>query len=392
MNVGIFTDNDFDKVNGVTTTLNAVLRCAPPGVRLRIYTAAPLPVEQDDYLALRSFGMPIPFYREMSMYVPRLLEYTARARADGLAVIHLTTPGPVGLAALWVAWRLKLPLVGSFHTDLAAYTSVLSGSAWLGALMREYLRWSYGRCARLLVPSEHTRALLIDARSDARKMAVWSRGVDPELFTPARRSAALRERWHASDRRPVLLYVGRLSSEKGLALLPPLRDRLYALGIEHQLVIVGQGPMLAQLRRDLPDAVFTGVLSREAVAEVFASADLFVFPSRTDTAGNVVLEAQASGLGVVVASDGGPREHIVAGRTGAVCFSDDPVEWARAIAALLTRPDRASVAAAAREYALTRRWEDALQPLYDAYRAVAAETATSEPPLAAPLPIRNVEP
>ena len=392
MNVGIFTDNDFDKANGVTTTLNAVLRCAPPGLRLRIYTAAPLPVEEGDYLALRSIGLPIPFYSEMSVYVPRLLEYTARARADRLDVVHLTTPGPVGLAALWVAWRLGLPLVGSFHTDLATHTTVLSGSPRLGAVMREYLRWAYGKCARVLVPSEHTRALLMGALGDARRMAVWSGSVDAALFTPARRSAALRERWHASDRRPVLLYVGRLSREKGLALLPSLRDRLYALGIEHQLVVVGEGPMLPELRRALPDAVFTGVLSHGAVAEVFASADLFLFPSRTDTAGNVVLEAQASGLPVVVASDGGPREHIIAGRTGAVCFSDSPVEWARAIAALLTRPDRASLATAAREYALTQRWEDALRPLYDAYRSVAAETATSEPPLTAHLPIRKVEP
>src|SRR5687768_16038788 len=102
MYVDIFTDNDFNKVNGVTTTLNAVLRCAPPGLRLRIYTAAPLPMEQDDYLALRSFVAPNPLYSDMSIYTPRLLEYTARARADQLDVIHLTTPGPIGLAALWV--------------------------------------------------------------------------------------------------------------------------------------------------------------------------------------------------------------------------------------------------------------------------------------------------
>src|SRR5687767_13858445 len=218
MNVGIFTDNDLNTVNGVTTTLNAVVRCAPPGFRLRIYTAAPLPVEQDDYLALRSVGVPIPFCPEMNMYVPRLFEYTARARADRLDVIHLTTPGPIGLAALYVGWRLNLPLVGSFHTDLSAYMTVLSGSARLGAVMREYTRWPYGKCARVLVPSEHTRALLIGTMGDAKKMAVWSGGVDATLFTPTRRSASLRERWHASDRRPVLLYVGRLSQEKGLAL------------------------------------------------------------------------------------------------------------------------------------------------------------------------------
>jgi glycosyltransferase involved in cell wall biosynthesis len=379
VNVAIFTDNDFDKVNGVTTTLSAVLRCAPREMRLRIYTAALVGVEQPDYLALRSFGVPIPFYGEMRMYIPRLLAFVARARADRIDVVHLTTPGPVGLAALYVAWRLGLPLVGSFHTDLAAYTALLSGSPRLGALMREYMRWPYGKCARVLVPSHHTRALLVGAKGNAEKIHVWSRGVDTDLFTPQKRSAALREAWHVSDNRPALLYVGRVSREKGLALLAPLRDRLHAAGIEHRFVIAGQGPMISELRRQLPDAVFTGVLSRAAVADAFASADAFVFPSRTDTAGNVVLEAQASGLPVIVSSDGGPRENIIEGTTGLVCQTDHPSEWSAAVARALGQstgaaaglgaeaPAKTDMRTAARAYATTRRWEQALQPLYRAY-------------------------
>jgi glycosyltransferase involved in cell wall biosynthesis len=369
MNVAIFTDNDFDKVNGVTTTLSAVLRCAPAEMRLRIYTAAPLAVEQPDYLALRSIGVPIPFYNEMRMYVPRLSEYVARARRDHIDVVHLTTPGPLGLAALFVAWRLGLPLVGSFHTDLAAYTALLSGSARLGALMREYMRWPYGKCARVLVPSHHTRALLAGATGDPRKIQICSRGVDTDLFAPHKRSRALRDSWRVSHNRPALLYVGRVSREKGLTLLAPLRYRLHARGVEHRFVIVGQGPMTAQMQRELPDAVFTGVLSRTAVAEAFASADAFVFPSRTDTAGNVVLEAQASGLPVIVSSDGGPRESIIEDETGLVCHTDTPDEWAAAVA----RAARSkTMGPAAREYALTRRWSEALQPLYRAYREVVA--------------------
>jgi glycosyltransferase involved in cell wall biosynthesis len=390
MNVAIFTDNDFDKVNGVTTTLSAVLRCAPREMRLRIYTAASLAVEQPDYLALRSFGVPIPFYGAMRMYVPRLLAFVARARADRIDVVHLTTPGPVGLAALYVAWRLDLPLVGSFHTDLAAYTTLLSGSPRLGALMREYMRWPYGKCARVLVPSHHTRTLLLGANGNADKTHVWSRGVDTDLFTPQKRSPALRDAWHVSDNRPALLYVGRVSREKGLALLRPLRDRLHASGIEHRFVIVGQGPMSSELRSQLPDAVFTGVLSRAAVAEVFASADAFVFPSRTDTAGNVVLEAQASGLPVIVSSDGGPRENIIEGTTGLVCQTDDASEWAAAVARALgpsawasaglgaEASAKAAMRASARAYALTRRWEQELQPLYRAY--VECAQAASDTP------------
>jgi len=373
VNVAIFTDNDFEKVNGVTTTLRAALDHAPAGVNLRVYTASSYSVETDDYVAFASVGMPIPFYGEMRMYVPRLRTFLRRARADRIDVVHLTTPGPIGLSALWVASKLQAPLVGSFHTDLAAYTALLSGSPRLGALMREYMRWPYGKCARVLVPSEHTRQLLIDAKGDARRIRVWSRGVDTTLFAPTKRSARLRQAWHVADRRPALLYVGRLSREKGLGLLPALHDRLHALRIEHRFIFAGDGPMREELQARMPDALFTGVLSRQGVAEAFASSDLFVFPSRTDTAGNVVLEAQASGVPVVVSEAGGPRENMQPDRSGMVCSGDDVAEWTERVADLIRRPSiRVEMGQAARAYALTRRWEVALEPLYQAYREVAA--------------------
>ena len=118
MNAAIFTDNDFGKVNGVTTTLSAAVKYAQPDLNVRIYTAAELGVDQPDYLALRSFGVPIPFYTEMRMYVPRIRTYLRHAVADRLRVVHLTTPGPLGLASLYIAPRLQASLVGSFHTGL----------------------------------------------------------------------------------------------------------------------------------------------------------------------------------------------------------------------------------------------------------------------------------
>src|SRR5215470_11129152 len=335
MRVAIFTDNDFNKVSGVTTTLSAALQYAPPTMKLRVYTAADCGVDTPQYLALRSIGWPIPFYSEMRMYVPRVGEYLRRARADRIDVVHLTTPGPVGLAGMRVARRLNVPMVGSFHTDLAAYTAMLSGSPRLGGLMRAFMRWPYGRCARVLVPSEATRQLLIGARTDGRPMEIWTRGIDTEAFSPSRRSEQLRRAWHVCDRRPAVIYVGRVSREKGLDLLPALRDRLHRRGIEHQLVIAGDGPMRRELQSRLGDAVFTGVLNRRDVAEAFASGDVFVFPSRTDTAGNVVLEAQASGLPVVVSDAGGPKENMLPGSTGVVVSSSDPDDWADALVPLL---------------------------------------------------------
>jgi glycosyltransferase involved in cell wall biosynthesis len=369
MKVAVFTDNDFDKINGVTTTLTAVLRNAPADIRPRIYTASGLSSNAPDYLALQSISVPIPFYSEMKMYVPHWRRYLEHVQQDGIEVLHLTTPGPLGLVALWVAAHTSLPLVGSFHTDLSAYTTVLSGSDRLGGLMREYMRWMYGRCLRVLVPSEATRELLHDAKTPPERLRIWPRGVDTALFTPEKRSASLRERWRVSADRPALLYVGRISKEKGLALLPLVQDALRARRFNHQLIVVGEGPMQRDLADQCRDAIFTGPLGREDVARVFASADAFVFPSETDTAGNVVLEAQAAGVPVIVSDRGGPKENLWPDQSGIVCAGQNPHAWAHAAIRLCGERERAS--AKAREYALTRRWDVALAPLFDAYREVA---------------------
>jgi glycosyltransferase involved in cell wall biosynthesis len=367
MRVAVFTDNDFDKVNGVTTALRAVLQCAPADILPRIYTASTLAVDQPDYLALAAAGVPIPFYTEMRIYWPSWRELARRIKADGAAVLHLTTPGPLGLAALWIARRTGLPIVGSFHTDLEAYTATLSGSARLARGMGWYLQWMYSRCDTILAPSETTRRMLVGSGINGNRVEVWPRGVDTELFTPERRSEALREQWRVSDQRPALLYVGRLSREKALMALPALSDALRHAGVDHRLIFAGGGPLRRELANACPDAQFLGFLGREAVASAFASADLLVFPSETDTAGNVVLEAQAAGLPVVVSARGGPRENLLPNASGFVC--EGPEAWLMASATLLRDANRRrEMGHAARSYALSRRWDVALAPLFDTYR------------------------
>ncbi len=380
--VAVFTDNDFEKINGVTTALTAVLAHSPDDLTVRVYTASRLGVDSPDYLALPSWGVGIPFYGEMEMYWPPYRGFLERLRRDRVQVLHLTTPGPMGLAALAAARRLGLPLVGSFHTDLAAYTTMLSGRPALGTFMRHYMRWLYDHCEQVLVPSAATKVLLAASGTPAERIGIWARGVDTDVFHPSRRSAAMRAQWRAGDGRPVLLYVGRLSKEKSVERLPALHDALIRLGVEHRLVIVGEGPQRVDLARQCPDAVYMGTLGRDRLAEAYASADVFVFPSTTDTAGNVVLEAQASGLPVLVAAAGGPREQMLPDVTGMVCGSDDE-SWTVDAARLLTDTGlRHRMSGAARAYALGRGWNDALAPLYDAYRR-----AAGVPTAAAPLPV-----
>jgi len=369
MKVAVFTDNDFSKVNGVTTTLRAVLEHAPDDLDIRVYACDDVEIETDDYLSLAAFGVGIPFYTEMKMYAPPVRRLLAHASAAGTEVVHLTTPGPVGLAALWVADRLRVPLIGSFHTDLAQYARILSGSQALGTIVGRYLRWSYAKCSRIFTPSEATRNTLIRARIDPGTIEIWRRGVSTTVFDPTKRSQALRASWGVSESRPAIVYAGRLSREKGLDAFAIVSRHLGYAGVAHRLVLIGDGPMRRELEALCPDAVFMGMLRSEDVGTALASGDVFLFPSRTDTAGNVVLEAQASGLPVLVSNVGGPQENLEHGRSGWIC--NDVVDFARRAADLLARPrKRRQFSERAREYALNRRWSDALEPLYRAYREI----------------------
>ena len=369
--VAVFTDNDFEKINGVTTALTAVLSHVPADLKVRVYTASRLGADWPDYLALASCGVGIPFYGEMQMYWPPYRAFVRRLRSDGVQVLHLTTPGPIGLAALAASRKLGLPLVGSFHTDLAAYTTMLSGRPALGSFMRHYMRWLYGHCQQVLVPSVATKTLLTASGTPAERIGVWGRGVDTDLFRPERRSAELRAQWRAGDGRPVLLYVGRVSKEKRVDRLPDLHDALVRLGVEHRLVVVGEGPLRGEMARRCPDALCLGTLGRDRLAEVYASADVFVFPSTTDTAGNVVLEAQASGLPVLVSGAGGPREQMLPDVTGVVCADAAEAWTVQAARLLIDTGMRRLMSAAARGFALSRCWDEALVPLYDTYRRAA---------------------
>ncbi len=374
--IAVITDNDFDKVNGVTTTLKAVLQHAPADVRVRVYTSADLSVDTPDYCAMASWGVGLPWYPEMRIYWPHVERLRRRLVADGVQLLHLTTPGPMGLAARWLCRRAGIPMVGSYHTHLGDYVTTFSGSHALGDGLERYMRWLYAPCDTVLVPSAATRTRLQACGYPGTQLQVWSRGVDTTCFRPDARSAALRESWHVSDRRPAILYAGRLSSEKGLAIMGQVQQHLLRRGLAHRFVFVGDGPMRQALATLCPDAVFLGSVSHRQVAAAMASADLFLFPSATDSLGNVVLEAQASGLPVLVTDQGGPQEHMGHGTTGWVCPAGDAAAFVDRIAPLLADVAlRRRMSEAAVAYAATRSWRVALEPLYSAWRASARRLA-----------------
>jgi glycosyltransferase involved in cell wall biosynthesis len=241
-------------------------------------------------------GLPVPRYPQLKMGLPARRALVALWAAHRPDVVHVVTEGPLGWSALQAAAQLGVPVVSDFRTNFHAYCSHY-GLAWLRGPITAYLRRFHNRTACTMVPTESLRSEL--AAIGFKRLKVVSRGVDTRLFDPSRRSAALRQAWGAGHRTPVVLYVGRLAAEKNLDLLLTAFEALRGQVPGARLVLVGDGPDRAQLAQRCPGAVFAGMRHGEDLATHYASADLFLFPSVTETFGNVVPEAMASGLAVL---------------------------------------------------------------------------------------------
>ncbi|MEI8343123.1 MAG: glycosyltransferase family 1 protein, partial [Verrucomicrobiota bacterium] len=274
-------------------------------------------------------------------------------------------PGPVGITALIAAKTLGLRTSGIYHTDFPQYVRILTDDSFLETLTWNYMHWFYSQLDILYVNSEFYRHCWIDRGIDPGKIKILPRGLDTTLYHPSKRVEKIRKSFGATNREPVLLYVGRVSKEKDLDLLAAAFRKLRTRSPQPRLVIVGDGPYLKELRKSLPEAHFTGYLCGADLAGAFASADIFTFPSTTDTFGNVVLEAMASGLPCVVSDSGGPRELVREGETGFVTRSLDVESFSGAIQRLVEDPElRSTMSAKARMSVEERNWNGAFQKFW----------------------------
>jgi glycosyltransferase involved in cell wall biosynthesis len=298
-----------------------------------------------------------------------------RLRAFAPDIIHIAlAPDLLGYSALMVAQRLRIPVVASYHTRFETYLKHYWYVAGLTSLVRHYLRRSYGMCREVYVPSQSMiDALLADGfRNNFR---LWPRGVDTAHFNPGKRSSLWRAKHGIGESELVVVFVSRLVREKRLDTLAAALRLIEARGIAHRSLIVGDGPERAALERQLPHAVCSGFLEGEALAEAYASSDIFVFPSETETFGNVTLEAMASGLPCVCADATGSRSLVVPGRTGYLAKPGCAQEFADHIAALSHDPQlRRQMGAAARERSLGFSWDEAMARIHGYYKSLLAET------------------
>jgi glycosyltransferase involved in cell wall biosynthesis len=258
-------------------------------------------------------GIPLPRYRDLRMGLPavsRLIRLWRRQRPD---IVHIVTEGPLGCAALLVARRLRIPVSSSFHTNFHTYSQHY-GLGLLRPLVAGYLRRVHNAAACTLVPTHQLKDQL--AREGYRNLIVVARGADTRLFNPARRSSALRVSWGLADGDLAVIYVGRLAAEKNMPLLLSAFDALKLRQPHARLILVGDGPLRREIEQRYPQHVFVGMRHGEDLAAHYASGDVFLFPSVTETFGNVTLEAMASGLAVVAYDYAAAHEHLVQGESG----------------------------------------------------------------------------
>ncbi|HXI54934.1 MAG TPA: glycosyltransferase [Polyangia bacterium] len=348
LRVAVLSDS-LDEVNGVALGLRRLAeRARRAGRDLRLIGVGDgdrLTVDGDGIVRIPALArFPLPLYPQQPLdvpHLPTLLTYLVNEEID---LVQCSTPGPVGLAGLLAGRLAGVPVIGQFHTDIPVYATRLTGDPVVGAIAARYVGWFYNALDEVLVPSHAVADRLRELQVSPDKLRFVPRGIDLDLFSPARRDPHAFQAF-GLDGEPKVLYVGRLSREKGLdALVDGFRRQVRDQVPSARLLFIGDGPHAAQLaRQSAPDLdgrlIFTGEMTGERLASLVASSDLFVYPSETETFGNAVVEAQAAGLPVIVASRGAARENMVEGVTGLVVDAQKPDQIGGAIRHLLRQPE-----------------------------------------------------
>ncbi len=300
-------------------------------------------------------GLPIPGYKGAHVGLPArglLQGCWTQHRPD---VVYVATEGPLGWSAVRTAQRLRIPVLSGFHTNFDSYSKHYR-LGWLQPLIFHYLCRFHNRTTGTLVPSVDLRDRL--QAVGVHNVSVLGRGVDSQLFTPERRCAALRRTWGVSDSDLAVLYVGRVAPEKNLGLAVAAYRAMQQFSASVKFIVVGDGPLRAPLQKAHPDLIFCGVQTGEQLARHYASADVFLFPSETETFGNVTLEAMASGLVVVAYNYAAAHMHMTHGETGVLVPYGEPQAFIDAAVKLARAPQSLdTIRQQARAYVASVDWQ-----------------------------------
>ena len=375
MRVTLVTETYFPQVNGVSRTLDRLVTyLADHGdaVQLLVPSYPEGPAEAPNASDVRSFrSVALPFYREIRVPIlgPRSIAKAVAAFQPDL--MHICTEGTLGFAARRCVRRRGLPFVTSYHTNFSQYTEDY-GLGFAARAVWRYLRWFHNGGRVTFCPTPSISGILQEEGFE--NLVVWGRGVDTERFHPARADAAQRGARGVGENETLLVYAGRVSNEKNLPMLVDAFE-LLPQDLPVKLLIVGDGPLREGLAAEAdPRIVFAGYKRGEELAACYAAGDLFVFPSVSETFGNVMLEAMASGMPVIAYDSPGPRDVIRQEETGWVVSECAPEPMARAIEEALADPQRLDrMKRRARAYAETQTWDAVNSVVREAYEGVLAD-------------------
>ncbi len=372
LRVALFSGNYNYQKDGANKALNRLVRYLEgQGVPVLVFSpTGRRPAFRHDGTLVSVPSIPVPGRGDYRLGLPLSANLKATLDAFGPTLIHLSAPDWLGFSALSHAEKRNIPAVASFHTRFDTYLRHY-GYGWLEPACRARMAAFYARCAEVFVPSASMAQVLAADGIVAGPTRRWGRGIERDAFSPGRRDMSWRRQQGLADTDLVITFVGRLVREKGLGVFADMMEGLAARGVAARALIIGDGNDRAQIAARLPDAVMTGHLDGEALWRAFASGDIFVNPSETETFGNVTLEAMSSGLAPVCVNATGSANLVDHGRTGLLVDAAQGFLLAGAVAHLAANPaERLALAAAAREASAAHDWDEVLGGVLAGYRSV----------------------
>ncbi|WP_338447981.1 glycosyltransferase family 1 protein [Niallia oryzisoli] len=370
MKVAIFTDTFYPEINGVARTLKKFTdHLSEQHIDFKVFAPK---TSSSEYVTenIHRFGsLSFFLYPECRIALPNVMKIKTELECFSPDIIHVATPFNLGLCGIYFAKKFDIPLVGSYHTDFDQYLAyyelhLLSKWVW------SYMAWFHNQLETTFVPSIETRQQLKER--NFKNLKIWPRGVDCQLFHPFYDKSSVRKKYGLS-KKYLLSFVSRLAPEKDVNTLLHIAKTIpQEINKDIEWLWVGDGPIREVLEKEAPENVtFTGYLKGKDLAEIYSASDLFVFPSPTETFGNVVLEALASGTPVIGADSGGVKNVITSGKTGFLCAPGEADEYNQAIVHLLSHDSlRWQMGMEGRNYALTQRWENIFNQLLSDYHHV----------------------
>jgi glycosyltransferase involved in cell wall biosynthesis len=368
--LAIVTETYPPEVNGVASTIARFIKgLAEMGHDITLIRPRQglkdKPKNESHFKEILTLGMPIPGYSSLRMGLPQKNMLLKQWASDRPNLIHIVTEGPLGWSALEAAKKLNIPICSDFRTNFDAY-STHYGMSFLKNPIQRYLRYFHNNCNFTMVPTQDLKNQLLS--NGFERLRIVARGIDTELFNPLKRSQELRDQWGIKDNQKVVLYVGRLASEKNLQVTVDTFKAMLQKDSNLKMVWVGDGPEKGSLKLSCPNSIFAGVQTGEALAAHYASGDIFLFSSLSETFGNVTLEAMASGLAVLAYDYAAARQFIDHGANGFLANLNEANSFVAAGFALLKEDvNLENLRDCARQTTLEISWDQVTKKLENNY-------------------------